>query len=175
LLGTVFVIAGLAKLAHRARFEDTLAAMEILPVWLVRWVARLLAPVEVVLGVTVAAGWWPGMSGRLLLGLVGVFLVGLAWYRLRGGKQLVCGCFADFEQKTPTVRLIGRNLVLFAVGLPLLFPMAEPAARPGVLAWVLATTVVLGLLLAWGLAGGLVETVGLLRVQLSAGDGREMP
>ena len=51
LLGTVFVLSGAAKLFQWGKFRDTLAAMEVLPPWLIWAVARSLAPLEIVLGV----------------------------------------------------------------------------------------------------------------------------
>ncbi len=75
---------------------------------------------------------------------------------------MVCGCFADFERKTPTVPLIVRNVVLLVLAVPLLFGPREAAGRgPG--EWLLAGSAVVGLMLVWILLGRLTEAVTLLR------------
>src|SRR5947208_2264816 len=127
-LALVLVLSGLAKLAHWARFRDTLAAMELVPAVLVSAIAAALSVVEIGLGAWVATGWQCALSAFLVIGLFSAFIVGLAVYRWRGGNELVCGCFADFEHKASTASLITRNGLLLVAALPLLtIPEAPPA------------------------------------------------
>jgi len=164
-LGVVFVISGSVKFFAWIKFRDTLSAMEIFPRWLTSGIAWLLPPLEIAVGIAVVIGWRLSVSGPLLLILVLCFLLVLALYRLRGGKDLVCGCFGDFERKTTTASLILRNILLLASGLPLLIPQSQSLANRGLEEWIIASTVVLGVLLAWLLLSRLVETVLLLRAE----------
>jgi uncharacterized membrane protein YphA (DoxX/SURF4 family) len=167
LLGTVFVAAGLAKLFYYRRFRDTLGAMEILSPWLTAAAPRLLPPVEVAVGVAAALGWQPALTASLLVGLPCCFLAVLLLYRWRGGTELVCGCFADFERKTATSALLVRNGLLLACGLAVLIPLAPPAVPRGGTEWLLASLTVVGVLLAWVLLGRLREARGWLRAELA--------
>jgi uncharacterized membrane protein YphA (DoxX/SURF4 family) len=164
-LGIVFLISGVAKLVHPIRFRDTLAAMEVLPRRLTRWVAWSLPGVEILVGAATLAGWPP--AGPLLAGLIACFLCILALYRWRGGKELVCGCFADLDHKTATWVLMVRNALLIAAGLPLAF-VHDPPAQRGLEEWLLAATIVLGGMLAWLLVNRLAETIAVLRAERNA-------
>jgi hypothetical protein len=167
-LATVFAVSGLAKVALQARFHDTLAAMELLPRGLVPAVARGLPVLEIVLSIWVGVGWWRAAASVAIAGLLLVFLAALAIYRWRGGVEITCGCFGDFEHKTSTSALLLRNGLLLLVAVAVVAsPEAAPARGPA--AWVLAATVVLGVFLGWILANRLAGTVGLLRAERQAG------
>lgn len=170
LLGTVFIISGVAKFVYWTRFRDTLGAMEILPRWLTGRVSVALPLLEILLGFLVFVGWRLSVSGPLLLSLLVCFLLVLVLYRLRGGKELICGCFADFEHKTPTSSLILRNILLVVSGFPLLIPWDQSVVKRGLVEWMMASTVVLGVLLVWSLSSRLAETVALLRAESDVED-----
>lgn len=169
-LGTVFVLAGFGKFVSWARFRDTLAAMEVWPPRWARGIGWALPPVEIALGIAVAASWGLPVSSLLLLGLLAGFVLALAWYRLKGGKELVCGCFADFDRKSKTSGLIARNLVLLAVGLPSVCSSIHWAASRGLAYWFVGLTAVLGMLLTWSLSRQLVETLAQLRLERTTED-----
>jgi hypothetical protein len=162
LLGAVFLLSGALKLTSWTRFRDTLSAMELLPPRLARALGWVLPPLEAALGAAVVAQWQLALTGPALLVLLTGFTLALALYRLRGGKELVCGCFADFEGKTATASLILRNVLLLALAVPMLIGSRDAAGRGGA-DQVLAGTVVIGLMLAWVLLGRLTEAVTLLR------------
>src|SRR5262249_872016 len=143
-------------------FRDTLSAMEVLPSRLARGVGWVLPPLEVALGAAVVAQWQLALTGPALLVLLGSFTLALILYRLRGGKELVCGCFADFEGKTATVPLMLRNVLLVILAIPLLIGSGDTTDR-GAAEWLLAGMAVVGLMLAWLLVGRLSEAVTLLR------------
>ncbi len=162
LAGAVFVLSGTLKLFQWTRFRDTLSAMELLPSLLARGVGWVLPPVEACLGAAVLAQWRLALTGPALLGLLVAFTLALGVYRLRGGKELVCGCFTDFEHKTATASVILRNVVLSVLAAPLLFGPREAPVR-GAAEWLLAGSATAGLVLAWLLLGRLAEAVALLR------------
>ena len=162
LAGTVFLLSGALKLVYWTRFRDTLAAMELLPPRLARGVGWVLPPLEVGLGAAVVAQWQLALTGPALLALLVGFTLALAVYRLRGGKELVCGCFADFEHKTAAVPLILRNGLLLVLAAPLLIGPRDAGGRRAA-EWLLAGSAVVGLMLAWMLLGRLTEAVMRLR------------
>jgi hypothetical protein len=162
-LGLLFVAAGAVKFVYRVRFRDTLSAMEVLPPWVNRSAALILPPFECVLGLAVLAACRLEWSGPLLVALLGVFVMVLVCYRLRGGTELACGCLADFDHKTPTSRLILRNLLLLALGLPLLVPADGAITQRGLAKWLAAGLAGVGILLVWHLMARLVEVLGRLR------------
>jgi hypothetical protein len=163
LLGIIFLISGVLKLINWTRFRDTLAAMELLPSSAARSVGWILPPAEAALGTAMIAQWHPAVTGPTLLVLLTGFILALTMYRWRGGKELVCGCFADFENKTATVPLLLRNVLLLILAVPLLIAPRDAAGR-SVADWLLASTAVIGLILAWMLLARLTEAVILLRL-----------
>jgi uncharacterized membrane protein YphA (DoxX/SURF4 family) len=167
-LGTVFVLSGISKFLGGSQFRDTLAAMELVPPPLSEVFAYLLPPLEVVAGLSVILGWWWTTALGTLAGLVTLFALMLSLYRWRGGRQVVCGCFGDFQTKSSTLSLIGRNLLLLALLLMVMYTL--PAEGPAIRDWgdwLYGGTVVVGLLQLWMLTARLVVTVHWLRTGIS--------
>src|SRR5205807_696370 len=117
----------------------------------------------------VLGAWRVQIFGPMLLVMLLVFGLVLISYRLRGGIELACGCLADFEHKTATSRLILRNLLLLALGLPLLGPVNAPIGERGIAEWLTAILAVVGVLLVWSLASQLIEVVSRLRAERRLG------
>lgn len=167
-LGAVCLVSGSLKLFSRVRFRDTLASMELLPRWMTGVVSWFLPPLEIVLGGLVAAGWWPAVSGPILWMLLLGFVVVLGLYRYRGGKELACGCFGDFEKKTLTSILILRNMLFLLIGIPLLNSGPQSTGTGGVGVELLGFTVVVGVWLVGSLLSRLVQIVAWLREETRA-------
>jgi hypothetical protein len=165
LLGTVFLASGAGKLVNRARFHDTLDAMELFPRRLAGVVSWTLPVLEVVLACSVLSGRGLAVTGPALLGLLLAFLATLILFRLRGGKELACGCFADFGHKPATSTVILRDALLFVAGLPLLAPAGRPGPWRGAGDWALAATAVAGVITAWVLLARLAEALASLRAE----------
>lgn len=85
----------------------------------------------------------------MVVSLLGLFIVVLAWYRLRGNREIACGCFADFDRKTRTVHLIYRNVLLAAMAVPLLMVARVSVPDWGLSDWLLAIFTLAGLCVAW--------------------------
>jgi hypothetical protein len=162
-LGTLFVVSGSLKLARRTRFRDTIAAMELVRPAIASGVAATLPPLEIALGVLLLARWRGPVPGALTLAALAGFSLVLAVYRLRGGLEIACGCFADFDRKVRTSTVIVRNLLLIAAALPLLSGTdpSLPSRTTG--DWLTAATTMVGLVVGWNLLARLVETVVLLQ------------
>ena len=170
-LGTLFVVSGSSKLARRTRFRDTIAALELVRRNVATVVAVVLPPLEIALGVWVLTRWQPSWSGPLVLAALASFSLVLAVYRLRGGIEIACGCFADFDRKTRTSTVIVRNVLLIAAALPLLHG-SDPVlpARP-VADWLIASTTMVGLVVAWNLLARFMDAVVFLRSRESGETG----
>jgi uncharacterized membrane protein YphA (DoxX/SURF4 family) len=112
LLALVLLSAGLAKLADRPGFAEAVVRYAILPPRAAAMVASGLPGVEVVLGVALAAGIAPMISGTcgclLLTGLAGAVVINLAH-----GRRFQCGCGGGGQIGWP---LVGRDLGLGAIG-----------------------------------------------------------
>jgi len=102
------------------------------------------------------------VSGPGTLFVLACFTLTLAVYRWRGGRELACGCFAEFDEKTPTSIVLARNLLLLGAGLPLLWEQNLPLAN-GSEEWVWATITVAGLVLTWSMLHRLADAIMLVR------------
>jgi hypothetical protein len=159
------VVAGGAKLRYRSRFLDSFAAMELFPHSFVQAVSILLPPVEIVLGIAVFLGWKLQISGSLVLALLCCFILVLAVYRLNGGVEIVCGCFADFDRPSKTSYLILRAFVLFLAGLPLVLVNSPVQGTRSVADYFLSAVVVCGILITWALVLYLLQTLRSLAAE----------
>jgi hypothetical protein len=169
LLGTTFVLSGSLKLAYWARFRDTFSAIDLLPRGIAQIGAVILPPLEIGLGAWVCTEWQRAVSVPLLLGLLATFLAVLTVYRARGGKELACGCFADFDHKTPTAALIVRNALLIVPAVPLL-TSHTPHVTHSSAEWVIGGLTIAGVLVAWSLFNRLGEVMVMLRAEARADD-----
>ncbi len=127
LLSLVLLSAGLAKLADRAGFAEALQRYAVLPPGAVAAVASGLPGTEVVLGVALAAGIAPLISGGcaclLLTGLAAAVGVNVAH-----GRRFRCGCGpAGGEIGWP---LVGRDVALGAIGVAVAVGPAGLALLP---------------------------------------------
>lgn len=165
LTGTVLVAAGGAKLRDWSRFRDSFAAMELFPRSFVQVVSILLPPIEIVAGTAVFLGWRLQISGLLVLTLLSCFVLVLAVFRLKGGVQIVCGCFADFDRTSKTSDLILRALVLLLAGLPLVLVNSPVPRTYSVSDWLLSGVVVFGIIAGGMLAQYLWQTLRSLAVE----------
>jgi hypothetical protein len=170
-LGTVFIYSGSAKLLFRAKFRDALSAMDLFPRWLTEAISWIVAPLELALGIATVIACQLRVTGHAAVALLVGFSLVLALYRLRGGKEVACGCFADFDETTATSTLILRNLLLLACAIPLLFVHGEPMPARRLVEWLLALTVAFGVQIGWRLLNRLTETVAALRAASSWSDG----
>jgi putative oxidoreductase len=93
-LGGVFVLASLHKIAHPADFALDVATYDILPLFLVNFMAITLPWLELVSGILMITGYKSRASAWLITGMMVMFLVALA-IALSNGLDMSCGCFAS--------------------------------------------------------------------------------
>jgi uncharacterized membrane protein YphA (DoxX/SURF4 family) len=113
-LATVFVLAGLAKLPRRAEFEAAVRAYGLLPRRLVRPVAAVLPPLELVGGLLLGLGLAITAVASLLAACLAAFAAAVA-LNLARGRAIDCGCFGWVAERRITWMTVLRNLGLIAI------------------------------------------------------------
>jgi uncharacterized membrane protein YphA (DoxX/SURF4 family) len=114
LLGTVFALAGLAKLPRRAQFEDAVRGYRLVPDRFAPPIARWLPIVELAAGTLLLLG----LGTAPVAGLLGVFLVvftGAVAINLARGRAIDCGCYGAGPARTIGWPTLVRNLGLLAM------------------------------------------------------------
>jgi putative oxidoreductase len=105
-LGTVFVIAAVPKIAHPDSFATSVEAYELLPLAAVNIAAIIIPWIELICGLFLIAGVYLRPSSALLGVLLGVFIIAITVAVLRG-LNINCGCFGESGGAT-----VGWNKVL---------------------------------------------------------------
>lgn len=114
-LGGAFIYAGAVKLEAPAAFADSIATFQILPDFLIPWVALALPPFEIVAGLCALAGFRRRAALLALTGLTAVFLLALGWAVWRG-LPVDCGCFGSGKPSVASAWIAwGRDLGLFVL------------------------------------------------------------
>lgn len=116
LLGGPMVLAAMGKLARRRDFEQLLHDGFGFRESHARLTARLLPPLELVLGLTLVVGLLAPVAAGGNVVLLVAFTLLLTRMRLLGHKELKCGCFGDPEMAHGTLAMIVRNLVMIVLG-----------------------------------------------------------
>lgn len=113
-LGTIFVLAGIAKLPRKDEFEAAVRSYRLLPA---AWVARVAAalPVfELASGGFLLLGFLQRVDGLALGACLVVFAAAVS-VNLARGREIDCGCFGGVAEKQITWWTVSRNVVLIGV------------------------------------------------------------
>jgi len=118
-LGAVFVAAAIPKLRHPKTF--TLAVMEyrVLPPFLSRLFARIVPPLELLLGTFFLTGTVVRLAAAATTLLLTSFLIGIA-VNLARGRRVECNCFGSGRQRKTGWILVFQDLALAGMCLVLL-------------------------------------------------------
>ncbi|MCQ2389781.1 MAG: DoxX family membrane protein [Kiritimatiellae bacterium] len=130
-IAAIFVYASWDKIQDPALFADAVQSYRILPPFVAGIVALVLPFVELLAGLVLVFTKWTREAALLILGMLGIFLVGLtqAWLR---GLEIDCGCFGASDGTPPPLWVdILRDLAI-------LCPTIWLAFRPG--RWIWART-----------------------------------
>jgi len=96
-LGCGFVYSGYVKLSEPWQlFAANIAAYEVVPMWVAKFVAHTLPWFELLLGLLLIAGRWLRTVTVVTSGLL-LFFVGMMLVAKLGGKDIACGCFSSDE------------------------------------------------------------------------------
>ena len=125
-VGLVFLQAALAKLRHRELLAGVIANYRLLPAALVAPAALLLPPAELAVSLGLLLGAYRLAVVAAIVLLV-VFAAAMGINIARGRSQIDCGCGRSQLRQQLSWLLVGRNLVLAALLVPLLVPMSLPA------------------------------------------------
>jgi uncharacterized membrane protein YphA (DoxX/SURF4 family) len=113
-LGTVFALAGLAKLPRRAQFEDAVRGYRLVPDRLAPPIARWLPVLELAAGALLLLGLATAPVAALL-GAVLVVFTGAVAINLARGRAIDCGCYGAGPSRTIGWSTLVRNLGLLAM------------------------------------------------------------
>ena len=113
-LGTVFALAGLAKLPRRAKFEEAVRGYRLVPERLASPIARWLPVVELAAGTLLLLGLATAPVAALL-GAFLVFFAGAVAINLARGRAIDCGCYGAGPARTIGWPTLVRNLGLLAM------------------------------------------------------------
>ena len=118
-VGGIFLVSGLAKIADPVRFLLTLREFQLLPGALESFLAVYLPWLEFLLGLCLVLGILHRTSALLIAGLNGFFIVAIGSVMARG-IEVDCGCFgllADVLHLPDLAdgKAIVRNLVLMGM------------------------------------------------------------
>jgi len=119
IVGGIFLISGLAKIADPVRFLLTLREFQLLPSALESFLAVYLPWLEFLLGLCIVVGILHRTASLMIAGLNGAFIIAIVSVMARG-IEVDCGCFgllADALHLPDMAdgKAIVRNLVLMAM------------------------------------------------------------
>jgi len=119
IVGGIFLISGLAKIADPVRFLLTLREFQLLPSALESFLAVYLPWLEFLLGLCIVVGILHRTASLMIAGLNGAFIIAIGSVMARG-IEVDCGCFgllADALHLPDMAdgKAIVRNLVLMAM------------------------------------------------------------
>jgi len=137
----VFGWAAIAKLRALEEFVGVVSNYRLLPEALVRPVAWVLPPLELACAIGLLVPATSAPAAAATAGLLLVFAGAMAINIRRGRTQIDCGCFAATLKQHLSPMLVGRNLVLVALG-----GLAAMPARARPLTWLDSVTIVLAVL-----------------------------
>ncbi len=110
-VGLVFLLYGLDKIAHADDFARAIANYRLLPEVLVNLVAVTLPWVECVCGLLLLAGQWVRSAALVSAFLMGVFVVAVSITLVRG-LDISCGCLNAEAGRRVGLKLLVEDLLL---------------------------------------------------------------
>jgi putative oxidoreductase len=122
LVGLMFVLASLHKIASPAQFAGIVDNYRILPPLFVNFVAVVLPWVELLCGMLLLAAVARGGAAIVIAGLTFVFIMAIS-FNIARGLDFDCGCFGSGH--TPPWRLLIRDIGLLFCCVPAFFARAQ--------------------------------------------------
>jgi hypothetical protein len=121
-LGLMFAVGAIGKLRNRLKWNEMLAAYQLLPLATIAPVAVLMPLAELV----VAGGLFAGLplAGVAGAGLMLLFALAISINLLRGRTGLDCGCNPGARPQPIAWSLVVRNIVLAGLVAACALPMA---------------------------------------------------
>ena len=123
-VGLVFLLYGLDKIAHPEDFARAIANYRLLPEALVNLVAVTLPWVELVCGLLLLAGQWVRSAALVSAFLLGVFVVAVS-ITLARGLDINCGCLNADAGRKVGLRLLVEDLLLIGASVFLILKTGD--------------------------------------------------
>ncbi len=115
IIGLVFIIAAIPKIADPLTFAKSIEAYQIIPLFLVNITALILPWIELLIGIFMLIGFLLRGSSLLSIFLFIAFSIMIAVTLIRG-LSIDCGCFGNLDSPLTIYRLIEDLILLgFAV------------------------------------------------------------
>lgn len=139
-LATVFLVAGLAKLADPVGSRRALRTFGV-PQWLSAPLARLLPAAEVAVAILLLPASTVPWAAAAALALLLAFSVGIAWSLARG-RMPDCHCFGQLYSRPAGPATLARNLALATVAGAVAWAGWDGHTGPSAVAWIADAPVV---------------------------------
>ena len=110
-VGLVFLLYGLDKIAHPDDFARAIANYRLLPEALINLLAVTLPWVECVCGLLLLAGQWVRSAALVSAFLLSVFVVAVS-ITLARGLDIACGCLDADAGRKVGMKLLAEDLLL---------------------------------------------------------------
>ncbi|MDI6766592.1 MAG: MauE/DoxX family redox-associated membrane protein [Bacteroidota bacterium] len=105
ILGVIFIVASIDKIALPELFALNVQAYKILPISLVNIIALIIPWMELICGIFLISGVFVRSSSVILSGLLVVFII-LIFSALLRGLKIDCGCFGSANTPVSWMRII---------------------------------------------------------------------
>jgi|YNPMSStandDraft_2_1061718.scaffolds.fasta_scaffold13887_2 uncharacterized membrane protein YphA (DoxX/SURF4 family) len=109
IVGTLFIIVGIAKIADPQLFAKEIANYRLIPEFMVNSIAITLPWIELVSGLLLILGIRLRANAAIITILLLMFniMVAIAWAR---GLDINCGCYSHIAQETVGLKKILENI-----------------------------------------------------------------
>lgn len=122
IVGGMFIVVGMGKLAQPQTFVEEIANYRMLPEILVNLMAVALPWIEVIAGILFIAGVRIRANATILGGLLIMFIAGVAVAMMRG-LDINCGCYSQIaSQKVGWPKILENTGLLLLVIYSYIFP-----------------------------------------------------
>lgn len=122
LLGAVFVYASIHKIVDPKNFAKIIYGYYLFPNFSINLIAIILPLTELFAGLALILGIYPRSAALAINGMLLAFIFALS-VNIARGHQFDCGCFSfgDRGYTYSAMQLLVRDIILFVLGLPVLF------------------------------------------------------
>ena len=129
IVGTIFLISCIEKIAHPAAFADMVANYQILPPPVVTSVAVVFPWIEAICGLALIFGRGDG-GAALLVCLMMMVFIAITLFNAYRGLNIACGCFslAQSEPSDIATLILRDTAILAAAALVLARPVQSSKA-----------------------------------------------
>jgi len=121
LLGAIFLIACVHKIAEPAKFAKIIYGYYLFPNVSINLFAITLPYLELFAGIALILGIYPRSAALIINTMLLVFIIAISINLIRG-HAFDCGCFflGDSSHASSALQLLSRDIFCFFIGLPVL-------------------------------------------------------